>query len=105
LPASHRGSAQQFFISPSALAYDALERGDVPLMDLDGRWFGRHRPSMVAIAGSTDIRCAPYHCFGTQALSDAAVAALEGRMAVDAVDADLLFGGTTLPDSNGRPGH
>lgn len=36
---------------------------------------------MVAIAGGTDIRCAPYATFGTQALSDHAVAALEGRRA------------------------
>jgi L-fuculose-phosphate aldolase len=36
---------------------------------------------MVAVAGGTDIRCAPYHAFGTQELSDAALAALEGRRA------------------------
>jgi L-fuculose-phosphate aldolase len=36
---------------------------------------------MVAVAGGTDIRCAPYHAFGTQDLSDAALAALEGRRA------------------------
>ncbi len=36
---------------------------------------------MVAVAGGMDIRCAPYHAFGTQDLSDAALAALEGRRA------------------------
>jgi len=36
---------------------------------------------MVAVAGGADIRCTPYHPFGTQALSDAALAALEGRRA------------------------
>lgn len=36
---------------------------------------------MVAIAGGTDIRCAPYALFGTQALSDAALKAMEGRKA------------------------
>jgi len=36
---------------------------------------------MVAVAGGNDIRCAPYACFGTQALSDHALAALEGRNA------------------------
>jgi len=36
---------------------------------------------MVALAGGTDIRCAPYHIFGSQELSDAALAALEGRKA------------------------
>ncbi|MGE5476216.1 MAG: class II aldolase/adducin family protein [Bacteroidales bacterium] len=36
---------------------------------------------MVAIAGGADVRCAPYATFGTQELSDAAVAALDGRRA------------------------
>src|SRR5579862_6720846 len=36
---------------------------------------------MVAAAGGTDIRCAPYRTFGSQELSDAAVAALDGRRA------------------------
>jgi len=36
---------------------------------------------MVAVAGGQDIRCSPYALFGTQALSDAALAALEGRTA------------------------
>lgn len=36
---------------------------------------------MIAIAGGHDIRCAPYATFGTEDLSDNAVAALEGRKA------------------------
>jgi len=36
---------------------------------------------MVAVAGGRDIRCAPYATFGSQALSDAALAALAGRFA------------------------
>lgn len=36
---------------------------------------------MVAVAGGHDIRCAPYATFGTRALSEAALAALEGRRA------------------------
>lgn len=36
---------------------------------------------MVAMAGGIDIRCAPYATYGTQELSDHAVAALEGRFA------------------------
>ena len=51
---------------------------------------------MVAIAGGKDIRCAPYATFGTQALSDSALAALSGRRAcllanhgMIAVDASL----------------
>jgi L-fuculose-phosphate aldolase len=36
---------------------------------------------MVAVAGGNDIRCAPYATFGTQALSDHAIEALQGRLA------------------------
>ncbi|MFO1305800.1 MAG: class II aldolase/adducin family protein [Burkholderiales bacterium] len=36
---------------------------------------------MVAVAGGTDIRCGGYATFGTQELSDHALAALEGRNA------------------------
>ncbi len=36
---------------------------------------------MTGVAGGTTIRCAPYATFGTQALSDAALAALEDRLA------------------------
>lgn len=45
---------------------------------------GREIPSfhyMVALAGGDTIRCAPYATFGTQELSDHALAALEGRRA------------------------
>jgi L-fuculose-phosphate aldolase len=35
----------------------------------------------VAFAGGSDIRCAPYRTFGTQELSDAVCAAIEGRRA------------------------
>jgi L-fuculose-phosphate aldolase len=51
---------------------------------------------MVAIAGGRDIRCGPYATFGTQELSDSALAALAGRRAcllanhgMIAVDASL----------------
>lgn len=36
---------------------------------------------MIAVAGGCNIRCAPYALFGSQALSDVAVKALEGRKA------------------------
>ncbi len=36
---------------------------------------------MVAVAGGSDIRCAPYATFGTQELSDRAMAALDERRA------------------------
>jgi L-fuculose-phosphate aldolase len=36
---------------------------------------------MIAVAGGDSIRCAPYALFGSQALSDAALAALQDRRA------------------------
>jgi L-fuculose-phosphate aldolase len=120
---SQRRDERSFFVSPTGMSYEALEPGDVPLVQFDGRWFGRRRPSsewrfhrdilrargevgavvhahsrkatalactgraipafhyMVAVAGGTDIRCAPYHTFGSQELSDAALQALSGRRA------------------------
>jgi L-fuculose-phosphate aldolase len=55
--------------SPFATALACLNR-DIPAFHY-----------MVAVAGGSDIRCAPYSTFGTQALSDHAVAALAGRKA------------------------
>jgi L-fuculose-phosphate aldolase len=120
---SVRCDERRFFLSPSGMDYEVVQADDVPLMDLDGHWFGRRRPSsewrfhrdifrsrpdvgaivhthspqatalacsgrgipafhyMVAVAGGHDIRCAPYHTFGTQELSDAALAALKDRKA------------------------
>jgi L-fuculose-phosphate aldolase len=120
---SVRRDAQHFFVSPTGMEYGALQADDIPLMDLEGRWFGRRRPSsewrfhrdifksrtdvgaivhthspratalactgrgipafhyMVAVAGGADIRCAPYYTFGTQELSEAALAALKDRKA------------------------
>jgi L-fuculose-phosphate aldolase len=134
-----RRDEQRFFISPSGVSYDALESDDIPLMDLDGRWFGRRRPSsewrfhrdifkarteiaaiihthsqsatalactgrgipafhyMVAVAGGPDIRCAPYHTFGTQELSNAVVAALEGRKACLLANHGVIALGADLP--------
>jgi L-fuculose-phosphate aldolase len=42
---SVRCDARRFFVSPSGMDYESLQVDDVPLMDLDGRWFGRRRPS------------------------------------------------------------
>ena len=52
---------------------------------------------MVAVAGGTDIRCAPYYTFGTQALSDAAVAALQGRRACLLANHGVIAVGADLP--------
>jgi L-fuculose-phosphate aldolase len=51
---------------------------------------------MVAIAGGSDIRCAPYATFGTQALSDHAVAALDGRHACLLAQHGMIAVGATL---------
>ena len=44
-------------------------------------WRRSARLAVLDIAGGTTIRCSPYATFGTQALSDAAIAALDGRLA------------------------
>jgi L-fuculose-phosphate aldolase len=51
---------------------------------------------MIAIAGGSDIRCAPYATFGTQALSDHAVAALAGRRACLLAHHGMIATGTSL---------
>ncbi len=50
---------------------------------------------MVAVAGGDTIRCAPYATFGTQALSDHALAALEGRKACLLANHGLIATGAT----------
>ena len=54
---------------------------------------------MVAVAGGRDIRCAPYATFGTQALSDYATAALDGRRACLLAHHGLIAVGASLPDA------
>jgi len=51
---------------------------------------------MVAKAGGRDIRCAPYASFGTQALSDYAMAALVGRKACLLANHGMIATGTSL---------
>ena len=51
---------------------------------------------MVAVAGGNDIRCAPYATFGTQALSDHAIAALEHRSACLLANHGMIAVSTTL---------
>ncbi len=51
---------------------------------------------MVAVAGGNDIRCAPYATFGTQALSDHALAALDGRRACLLANHGVIALGATL---------
>ena len=42
---SLRRDTTSFFVSPTGMAYETLQPHDVPLVTLDGRWFGRRRPS------------------------------------------------------------
>jgi L-fuculose-phosphate aldolase len=63
---------------------------------------GRSIPAFhyeVAFAGGADIRCAPYETFGTQALSDAAAAALEGRRACLLANHGVVAVGPTLEEA------
>ncbi len=63
-----------------------------------------HRPIpafhyMVAVAGGADVRCAPYARFGTQELSDHAVAALAGRRACLLANHGILALGGDLDEA------
>ena len=51
---------------------------------------------MVAVAGGSDIRCAPYATFGTQALSDNVIGALAGRTACLMANHGLIAVGRSL---------
>ncbi len=51
---------------------------------------------MVAIFGGFDVRCAEYATFGTKALSDAVMTALDGRMACLMANHGMLALGETL---------
>ena len=51
---------------------------------------------MIAVAGGKDIRCAPYATFGTQELSDHAVAALAGRHACLLANHGMIALGASL---------
>lgn len=52
---------------------------------------------MVAVAGGTDVRCADYALFGTQALSDAMLVALEDRSACLLANHGQIAFAPTLP--------
>jgi L-fuculose-phosphate aldolase len=52
---------------------------------------------MVAMAGGKDIRCAPYATYGTQALSDRALVALENRKACLLAHHGVIATGADLP--------
>ena len=54
---------------------------------------------MIAVAGGHDIRCARYATFGTQALSDAALAALADRRACLLANHGQIALGADLPQA------
>ena len=54
---------------------------------------------MVAVAGGRDVRCAPYATFGSQALSDHVLAALEGRRACLLAHHGMIAVGASLPQT------
>ena len=63
---------------------------------------GRDIPAfhyMVAVAVGTDIRCAEYATFGTQALSDHALVALEARNACLLANHGMIAVGGSLADA------
>jgi L-fuculose-phosphate aldolase len=51
---------------------------------------------MIALAGGSDVRCAPYATFGTQALAANCVVALEGRRAALLANHGVVAFGATL---------
>ena len=63
----------------------AIARKDIPAVHF-----------MIAAAGGPTIRCAPYATYGTQALSDHALAALEGRNACLLANHGMIATGPTL---------
>ena len=73
--------------SPSATALACHGRGIPPFH------------YMVAAAGGSDIRCAPYATFGTQELSDRALAALDGRRACLLAHHGVIACGASLPQA------
>ncbi len=127
-----------FLVTPTGLAADDMQPGDIVPMALDGSWQGARKPSsewrfhrdlyaarpgagavvhahapfasalaclradippfhyMIARFGGSTVRCAAYATFGTQALSDAALAALEGRCACLLANHGLLVFGRDL---------
>ena len=70
--------------SPHAVSLSCLRRGIPPFH------------YMVAAAGGKDIRCAAYATFGTQALSDAVLAALQDRRACLMANHGLVAVGISL---------
>ncbi len=133
-----------FLITPSGAPYEEIAPEDVVLVDMDGHWDQRLRPSsewrfhrdiyaaradvqavvhvhppystalamcrvdipaahyMIAVGGGDSIRCADYHTYGTQALSDAVVRALDGRLACLMANHGMIATGATMAQAMWR---
>ena len=148
-----RGGAPGLLVTPSALAYDAMDVDDIVWLSMATRQGGDGEPApvcadgarapssewrmhrdvyaarpevaavvhshatfastlactervqregipafhyMVAVFGGADLRCARYATFGTQALSDCALQALQGRLACLLANHGLLALGDSL---------
>ena len=137
--------AHGFLITPTGMAYDALEADDVVFMRLDDTFTGvntnKRKPSsewrfhrdiyaarpdaqailhahsafatslaclrreipafhyMIARFGGDTLRCSDYATFGTQALSDTALAALQDRCACLLANHGMLVFGKNLSHS------
>lgn len=129
---------QGFLVTPTGLAGDEMQPGDIVPMALDGSWQGARKPSsewrfhrdlyaarpeagaivhahapfatalacigadippfhyMIARFGGNSVRCAAYATFGTQALSDAALAAMKDRCACLLANHGMLVFGRDL---------
>lgn len=127
-----------FLVTPSGLANDTLQAGQMVGVDMQGQANGNLKPSsewrihrdiyharpevnavvhahspyavslaclrrdippfhyMIAAAGGKDIRCAGYATFGTQALSDNVLAALQDRRACLMANHGLVAVGANL---------
>ncbi len=57
---------------------------------------------MIAVGGGDSIRCAGYHTYGTQALSDAVLEALDGRLACLMANHGMLAVGSDLAQAMWR---
>ncbi len=57
---------------------------------------------MVAVAGGTDIRCADYATFGSEALSQNALTALQERKACLLANHGMIILGDSVPDTFAR---
>jgi L-fuculose-phosphate aldolase len=131
-----------FVVTPSGVAYDAMQPDDLVFVGADAAPVGNarkpssewrlhrdiyaHRPEAgavvhthspyattlacvhrsipafhyeVAFAGGDDIRCGGYATFGTQELSDLALAALEGRKACLLANHGALAHGADLDEA------